>query len=126
MSNKFKSGDTVRIKSTGRIVEDLDINANPNYAADDEIWAEGYYLDGNGTADINSPDEVERVELKPIPTARQIAEQISSDMHGGWGDVISVSETGLDGATIEAFGRDGQGIGVAFLVTVHEVRRESF
>jgi hypothetical protein len=122
----YKVGDTVRVKKTGHLVELDDVNQNPYYERDEEIWAEGMRLDGVGTAYFDSPDEVEKVEVKPLPTAEDIAKEVSSRLHSGFGDVIDVHETSVSGNTIEAVGRDSQGMQVAFLVTVHQVERAMF
>lgn len=116
-------GQTVRIKQSGRLVRLDDINSNPNHAADNEHWGSGWYLDGGGTTVIDADHDIEKVDLKPIPTAEQIADQIAQAMHGGYDEPVVVRETSQDGATIEDLGRDAQGVPVAFRVIVHQVQR---
>lgn len=119
----FRVGETVRVKATGLLIELDDVNPNPNYEADEEFWGEGFRLDGAGNVIIDLKDEIEKVDLKPLPTAMALAQEVSSRLHSGFDDVVNIHETSVTGATVEVCARDSQGIELTFQVTVHHVQR---
>lgn len=89
----FKPGDRVRVKKTGEVIRLDDVNDNPNYATDDELFAEGWSVHGSVT--IMSPDEIEKVDWTE-PTPEAIAKALSSELHK-WDDGIEVHETSNEG-----------------------------
>jgi len=119
----FAVGDTVRVKVTGELVEIDDVNENTTYQEDNEYFASGFRIDGTRTVEIDSPSDIEKVEIGPLPTAEQIAATLSGTLHQADDDSVRVIETSTNGPVIEVFGRDSVGIEIAFQVTVGEVRR---
>lgn len=123
---KFSEGDIVRTKSSGREWEIEDINPNENYIADEETYAEGFSSWGTETA--NSPDDIELVmaakdaAARTLPDVDKIAAEVASSLHGGWGDVVRVSETAVEGGgRISVVGRTADGLDVEYTVTVSNV-----
>ena len=127
----FNNGDLVRFKANGREFILEDINPNPNYIADDETWADGY--NGNGSVEVDSPADIELVmtaagaAARKVPSAAEIANQISSDIHSGFGGVVDIDESEPDGpGMILAYGRASNGLRVAFKITISEVEETTF
>lgn len=94
----FKPGDRVRVKKTGEVIHLDDVNDNPNYAADDELFADGWSVHGSVT--IMSPDEIEKVDWA-APTAEQLASVLASGLHH-FGEDIEVHETSQEGEGLVA------------------------
>lgn len=93
MSEQIKVGDKVRVKKSGEVFTVEDINDNPNYVADDEIYASGW--GGRGSVDVDSPDEVEKIDWA-APTPETIAKALSLALHASDGD-LEVHETSNEG-----------------------------
>lgn len=112
----FKDGDLARVKKTGQIVR-LD-SVNPNDTVpEDEIWADatGEY----GSVQIESEDDVEPYTAPEIDAAK-IAAEVSGSLHGGFGNVLSITETEVDGVSVEVQGAYN-GMPVSFVVTISHV-----
>lgn len=110
----YKSGQLIRIKKTGRIARIEDVNPNENYLADDELW--GMATGGMGTVDIGSPDEIEP-HTATLPEEKEIAKDISSALHTGFGDGLRVEETEVDGSSIYVYG-ESNGVPVSLTLRV--------
>lgn len=113
-THTYHADDIVRVKSTRHVVRIESINDNPNYAADDETWADawGEY----GSVDIGSPDEIEPHDVK-TPEAKDVVGEIASSLHSGFGDHLEVHETEVSGEDIIVSARHN-GIPVSFTLRV--------
>lgn len=117
----FKDGDLARVKKTGQIVRLDSVNPNDTIP-EDEVWADatGEY----GSVQIESEDDVEPYTAPEIDAAK-IAAEVSGSLHGGWGDVLSITETDTDGVVVEARGAYN-GMPVSFILTVSRVESDVF
>lgn len=94
----FNPGNRVRVKKTAEVITIEDINDNPNYIADGEIYATGW---GNrGSMSIDSPDEIEKIDWQ-APTPEDLARALSIALHTRE-DNIEVHETSQEGGGLVA------------------------
>lgn len=116
----YVNGQTVRLKKSGAVVRLEDINDNPDYLKDDEVWAMAW--GEHGTVSIDSPEDIEPFDVE-LPEANAIASEISGTLHSGFGDDLSVFETEVDGGVIYVQAKY-RGLPVSFAVTVGNIVSE--
>lgn len=126
----LKRGDEVRDLKTGRLWILEDINTD-GYAERNESWADVRSHAGDHSTFFNSPEEVELVRrsedipARTLPTLKEVAEYVSSTLHSGWGDVMSIDETDTnepDGQLL-AYGESSTGQRFGFRVTISELEK---
>lgn len=128
MSTTFKNGDEVRIKNTYNVVTLEDVNTNPDFEADGEVWAEAITSYGDSTY-IDSPKDVELVRrfedvpAKTLPTLIELADSFSGSLHSAWSDIVidETDPTGEPDGQFLAYGKSATGARFGCRVTISEV-----
>lgn len=124
----FYVGDIVR-KKNGLQFELDDVNPNPNYKEDDELFASGW--SEYGTEDVEDESDIELVmsakdaKARVLPTEDEIAGGLNL-LGDGWNGVVDVIEMDKEGASLLCYGTTRDGLSVSFRVTVSDVEREIF
>ena len=94
----FKNGDVVKLPN-GRVVTLEDINTNPNYVEDEELWAEASSRYGSYDIEILTPEGltlVTHAEDVVRPTEEEFAKALQS--HAMFDDGrFNVDETSYEG-----------------------------
>jgi hypothetical protein len=125
----FAAGDIVRVKASGLTGELEDINPRPLEEIDlaDETWA---YVQGEYSGEeIDGPDDIELVmsaaeaDARELPTKKEIANFVSSSLHGGWGEPVDINESEIDGDFVYAYGTASNGLSVSIKLLVVSVER---
>jgi hypothetical protein len=130
----LKAGDEVRIIKTGQAVILDEINPNPNYADDDEVWCDSA-TNANGTLYIiDSPDDVELlrraadIPAKKLPTPKELVDAFSSSLHSGFSET-DIDETDTGGepeGQFLAYGTSSTGRRFGCRVTITEIEETDF
>jgi len=89
---------------------------------------------GGGMGNVWFPaDAVELVRSasemasRKLPSRKELAQQISSSIHGGWGTALTIDETEYEGeGRVLVYGEAENGLRVGFTLTVSDIQETDF